>query len=655
MISIILDFETRSVLSLRKPNDVGAWRYSEHPSTSILCAGYLVKDEDERVLAKGVWVKGEPKPTVFLKHLRGEYMIKAFNAPFEIAIWNNVAVKKLGWPAVPLKNWECLMARALTQAFPGSLEKAAEALRLPVQKDMKGHRLMLKMCKPKPARYCASGGVEWYESEEDMKRLAEYCMSDIEPENLLDQQLRPLLARERRLWLLDQKINQRGIRIDKPSAVAAAELIKEEDIKSKKAIIELTLGQVDSPTKNKALQEWIINNGVDMPNMQAETIKTMLADDPGLPDKIRRALEIRSSASKVSVKKIAAMLRHLTADGTAKYNTIFHKASTGRWAGVGIQVHNFPRAKVENNELFFELLNQRDFNAIEFLFGDRIETLSACLRNFLIPREGYKFLVGDYSAVESIGLNCLVGANKKINLYRQGEDVYKHTASILFRTQKENVSKLERTIGKVAELALGYQGAVGAFQRMAPGYGIQVGDYFAQEIVKTWRKANPEIVQFWYATERAATTAVRTGKVQDCRGIKWGLYKKFLCAKLPSGRLLYYYKPKLETSSYGYDKLSHMGIVSYKWVREPTYGGKLVENIVQALCRDLLAGAMFRLDAKGYPMVFTVHDEVIAEVRKDDKTKTLKEFLALLSERPKWAKDYPISAEGWEGERYAKE
>jgi DNA polymerase len=662
MFTIVLDFETRSELMLTKPNDVGTWRYSEHSSTEILCAGYLVRNEGE-FIEKGVWIRGDKSPPGFLRYMKGQYRIKAFNAPFEIAIWNNVAVKKLGWPVVPLEKWECLMSRALVQALPGNLDMLSHALDLPIKKDMEGHKLMLKMCKPLPQRG-KTKGMKWLEDEESMQKNADYCLTDVEAEDLTDQRLRPLLLKERKLWLLDQRINQRGFKIDVESVYAASELINEEEKRFESAITKLTDEVITKPTQVQRIKKWVDDNGYPLPDVQEKTLKKAI-QDIDIPDPVKGIFNIRLQANSISVKKIKAMLRYKTKDDTIKYNTIHHKAKTGRWAGTGVQPHNFPRGKLENNERFFDLLKQKDFACIDFIFGDCLKTLSICLRNFIVPRKGHKFLVGDFSSVESITLNYIAGAKKKLELYRKGEDIYKYTASqVVYNKRADLITKDERFIGKISELALGYQGSLGALSSMAEAFDILmepigtegnflIGGKNALEIVKKWRRANPKIVQFWYNTERAAINAVETKQVQICQGIKWGMWKDFLCAKLPSGRYLYYCQPEL-TYRDGYAKLTIMDKVK-KWSRQPTYGGRLVENLIQAICRDLLVEAMFRLDEKGYKQIFTVHDETIAEVKIDDKTKSLKEFLELLSMKPDWAKDYPISASGWEGMRYAKE
>ena len=669
--SILIDFEARSLLPLTGKDAVGTWRYAEHYSTEVLCVAYIVRDENRKLIARGVWIRGDESPPGFFAYMTGDFTMKALNAPFEMAIWDLLCVPRMGWPAAPLNRWDCIMARALVQAYPGGLEDLGTAMGLRIQKDMEGRKLMLTMCKPlkQKRKRKKAGVIEWKEDDESMQRLAKYCLADVDTADLADAQLRPLLFSERRLWLLDQKINQRGFNIDYNSAVAANEMIDAEAIRFNEEITDASGGVITKPTQDQRIKKWMTELGYPIPNMQAETVGNWL-DRSDLPDYIWRVLEIRSLANGVAIKKIKAMLRMRTADGTIKHAFAFHDPKTGRWGSKGVQAHNFPREQLEtDSEVFFTILNQRNFGLIDFVYGDCMKTLTKCLRNFIIPRPGYVFKVGDFSSVESIVLNVRAGAAKKVAMYRNGIDIYKHSITNLYGMKVNEVTKSERSEGKVIELASGYQGSVGALATFCRGYGIPMvplgteGNFLmngrnALELVQKWRKANPEIVAFWYATERAATQAVLTGKIQECNGIKWGLWKdvagrRYLCALLPSGRYLYYNQPRVEKVG-RYYKLS-IRDKRKGWTYQATYGGRLVENIIQAICRDLLAAAMVRVDAAGYNIVLHVHDEIVAEVRENDETRSLDKMLALMSVKPKWAGEYPISAAGYEGYRYTKE
>jgi len=347
-------------------------------------------------------------------------------------------------------------------------------------------------------------------------------------------------------------------------------------------------------------------------------------------------------------------------DGRARGCLLYHGASTGRWAGSGIQPHNFYRNKFSDVSECLELVRNLDYDAIDFLYGDIMETLVSCVRGIISAKPGHDLICADYSAIEARGNAWLAGDEKTLSAFRSGLDIYKVTAAQIYHKKYEEVTTEDRRIGKVAVLALGYQGWVGAFQAMGPSYGLYIEDDRAAKIAGVWRNSHPEIKRFWAAMEALAMAAIKDGKIHSWRGgmVQWKMHQQWLCCKIPSGRVIRYMYPRIGMvdSSYGGMKpqIMFMGWNSEnkKWRQQETYGGKLVENIVQATCRDIMAEGMLRAEAHGYPIILTVHDELISEILKGFGS--LEEYTALMSEVPTWAKGFPIAAAGWRGERYRK-
>jgi len=668
--TIHVDFESRSIVDLKK---TGAHVYAKHPTTDALCMAYAVNDS--KVF---LWKLGEPFPKVLGEALKREDTIfAAHNAAFEFLIWNDTCAPKYGWPKLPITKLDCTMVRAFSMGLPGTLENAAKAVGLPVEKDMKGHRIMLQLCKPRKME--ADGSYSWWEPNDSTPKLDikakyealyKYCIQDIIVERELDKRLLGLTESEKKLWFLDQKINYRGIFLDEPAAQKAIAVVHTEQRRFNKLINELTEGEVSTCNSNLAFKKWIENQGVKCEGVSKSMVLDLL-EHTDLPDNVRTALLLRQEASKSSTAKIKSMITSKSEDSRVRGCFQFYgAASTGRWSGRRVQMQNLKRPLIGQDEIDFimESITKSDFSvdsSIDFLHmfhGSAIDPISDCIRAMLRAAPGKKLVGCDFSAIEGRVLAWLAGEEATLRVYRGDGRIYEHTASQIYRKPIEDITKDERMIGKVANLALGYQGGKGAFQSMARIYGLKMKDKRAQEIKELWRENNPAIVSYWHDVERAALVAVENPK----RVVKVGVIGRqisfvkngsFLFCRLPSGRAICYpyaeVKPVM--TPWGQVKVAvrYKGNVFGQFVNRVAYGGLIVENITQATARDLLAEALMRLELRGFPVVIHVHDEAVCEV--DVKHKTAKaEIEKAMNELPAWAEGLPIQSEAWEGIRYRK-
>lgn len=698
-----IDKETRSAIDLGL---CGVDVYSKHHTTDVVCMAYAFNKETE----VAIWKFGEPLPARLSLHVQKGGLISAHNTPFEFNLWNNCAVPKYGWPTLRIEQCEDSMAMGNAMGLPGTLDMASRAAAIEFEKDMEGHRIMLQLSQPKRDNNGTIEFWEYNELPEKFERLFTYCKQDVIVQRALRFKLNPLSEFERRLWILDQKINKRGVGIDLKLARKMATLVAREQDKLKIRLDELTGKRVPSFNSHVAFKRWVNEKGFATKSIDKDAV-TRLLKRKDLTDEVREALTIRKYAAKSSNAKLTAMLHGCTG-GRARYTFEYYGAKqTGRWAGRRLQLHNMPRSKMKFKDIEDILTRLDRPDEIEMVYGPIMQVMSECLRALLVPAPGYKFFAGDFSNIEGRVLAWLAGEEWKLQAFRNFDadpvsnpDLYVLSYSRGFGLPIASVDDSMRQIGKVMELSLGYQGWVGAFQSMAKNYGVEVEDKKAAELAAAWREAHPKTRAYWYAVENTVKYAIKQKGKAFAVGVGQAkiVYKyagSFLLCKLPSGHIMYYPQAyigrQIEATLHNeradeIDKVSFIGrtdsealaemhkfaaknkvkivtvgkseeAIIYKafdsekktWGFTATYGGSLVENVCQAVSRDFLAEALLRLDERGYPIVIHVHDEPVAEVKNIESNK-LSEFEDCMRELPSWALGFPLAAKGWEGFRYRK-
>lgn len=673
-----LDFESFSACELRER---GLHNYAADPTTGVHCMAFAFDDEPVDIWAPstkcGVWLTED-----FFDHIRAGGLVYAHNAAFELQVWNNVCVPRYGWPRLLPEQVRCTMAACYAMALPGALANAAPALGIEQRKDAAGARVMMQLAKPKewikawdgstaPGTICVAEDkpIFWRPEHdpEKFEQLYAYCRQDVEVERALHHRLMELSDYEQKLWQLDQKINNRGIRVDLESIDKAIALVEAEKKRLNAEMLKVTGGVVGACTEVQLLVKWIRTQGVEIKGLAKADVLDQLAGD--LPDNVRAALHLRKEAAKSSTAKLVAMKERASSDGRVRGIHQYHGASTGRWAGRGIQAQNFPRPrpgmKPEHIDDVIANLHRRDY--IDMMYGPTMDAMADTLRGMMTAAPGHDLVAVDFSAIEARVLAWLAGEEKVLDIFRTHGKIYEHAAAGIYRVLMEEVTKDQRQIGKVAVLALGYGGGVGAFQSMARVYGVKVPDHEADEIKKAWRDAHPRIVNYWYGLEDAAMRALRTGQPEDvapfgceARRVTFKRAGSFLWCKLPSGRVLCYPYPKIAERETPWGEMKeavhYMTVngTTNKWEETSSYGGFWAENVTQAVARDLLAHALFKLEEAGYPVVMHVHDEAVVEIATTCDDGTLARIEALMADTPAWAAGLPVSAEGWRAPRYRK-
>jgi len=646
-----IDFETYSEADLKA---VGPWAYSLHPSTEVLIlAGAFDND------APGVWLPGDPFPEWVhdLPYLGDgvDFQINAWNDFFELSIMANT----LKWPIPPPRFWRDTAAEAAALALPRDLDGCCKAVGLPeeLSKSAEGKALITKFSKPRKARKDGKRVLIRTRPEDDPEafgRFIEYCKKDVIAERAVKARLKPLSASERALWELDRKINLRGVRFDVQAVQDAIAIREREKTTIIQEIAEATGGQLANIASRPQFLNYLsFQCGLDLENAQKEYLKEVLKN-PALDPHAAKIIKLRLDISKSSLAKLDKLLAIICGD-TAHGLLRYHGASTGRWSGNLFQPQNLPRRGLYDADGCISLFHHRDPELLEMIYGEVMETLVKCIRSMIIASPGCRLIVSDFSQIESRALAWLAGAQHKLDAYENGLDIYKVNASDAFKVPYDDITKDQRTIGKVIELACGYQGGVGAFQTFAEVYGVRIPDAEAKTHVKNWRTANPRVTSFWNNLENTAVKAVADpGTVQRLNNIAFKVVGSFLFCKLPSGRALAYHKPRLIESKFDRMQIEYMGIdaVKKKYGRQKTYGGKLAENVTSAVARDLLAHQMPRVEKKGYPIKLTVHDEVVCDVPNGHGS--IEELNGIMREAPAWADGLPVDADGYESERYKK-
>lgn len=673
-----IDFETRSKLDLR---EVGLHRYARDPSTEPWCMAYAFGDSEPPL-----WLLDAPIHERVRQHVEAGLPVYAHNAPFELEIWNNICVPRYGWPELKPEQTFCTMAEAYAMGLPGALEDVALALGLRVLKDSEGHAIMLRAARPwkidpdgtphwlDECPKLTIGGVEMT-GKQAVDRLFAYCQQDVRVEREVGKRLMPLSARERRVWLLDYKINQRGARIDLPSVQAAVKLAETVKENAGVELSRLTKGAVQSATALPALKGWLAANGCAgaAEGLAKQDVADILSL-PDLSDGVRAVLTVRQEVGKASTAKFDTMLNRVGKDARIRQMYQYHGAATGRWAGRGVQTHNLvrdmPPPKVVEHVL--ELVRAGEHEAIDMIYGAPLTMVSRCMRSFFLPAPGSAYVTGDWANVEGRGQAWFAGEDWKIRAFREadaktGPGIYELAYSRMFGVPVESVANPsnERQIGKVSELAFGYQGGKGSFHVMGKNYNVKVADSQADEFKEAWRAAHPRIVATWKELQTAAINAVRNPGQPFRAGYtgRQATYKtvgSFLWCLLPSGRVICYPYPKVLEGDFG-PQLTYMvqpsqedrkkGKIiadpqnSARWVRMGTYGGSLFNNIIQGMCRDFLAECMLNLDALGADIVLHTHDSIAIETAIEKSVGARRAMEVEMRRLPAWAAGFPLFAE----------
>lgn len=652
---LIYDYETYSELDVKK---VGACEYSMHPSTEIMCAAWrLAREENLRRAPVRRWSPYlNDKNEELREALQDPKVVKvAHNAAFERMISSSVLFGD--WLA-PASEYRCTAAQAAALALPRKLEDVCEVLTLPFQKDMEGHRLMLKLCKPrKPTK---NNPATRHKKMSDLLRVMNYNEVDVLADTELFLTLPPLSDFEQRLWELDQEINTRGFLADREMVLKVIDMIRDEKKLLNAEAAKISKGALNAATQRDAVLRWLKWNGLHLPNLQAKTVQDAIKD--GLAEKSTlRMLEIRQAVSKTSTAKYTQFELRSRTDGRCRDGLMYWGASTGRWTGKGLQPHNFPQGKgIGDLDFACDTIKEGDLELVRLLYGHPIDTFSTCLRSVICAPKGKKLFVGDYAGIELRVLFWIAGYTEGLEAIREGKNLYIEMAGEIYNREiiKERDVK-EYDVGKRAVLGCGFGMGWEKFQSTCEQYGNPVTDTLAKKAVNTYRSLYDAVPSLWKDIENAAIKAVRKkGQKFKTHRTEWFVEDDFLWCKLPSGRKLAYYKPnvKFQETSWG-DKrpvLYHWSVNSTtkKWYYDSTYGGKLTENVVQATARDVMAYSMLPLEAQGFKIVLTVHDEILAECQ--DHKDALEIFIKTMSKVPWWASGLPIKVEAWNGHRYRK-
>lgn len=654
-----LDFETYSEADIRK---TGTFRYARHPSTEVLICSYWLPGMDPDLDEPLVWLPFCETVPADLLRVATSSKIKfwAHNAQFEYAVWNYALIRqhpKL--PKIPEARWRCTAVLAASCGLARNLEGALKMLEGTAQKDPEGVRLIKIFCKPrKPTKADKRTRILPQDNPTEFRKFVEYCKKDVLGELYLHTMLPPMDPREEEFYVLDLKMNVRGLPVDLPLVKKALSVLTalEADIAQR---VQAITGGVRASQAAK-LKEWFAENGLDLENLQKQTILDVLQSLPEDTDQgVRDLLALRIEAGKASTKKLVSMsICADPYDHVVQGGFLMNGAHTGRYAGRLIQPQNFIRGTLKpfQQELVFALLEMADPDLFKMLYAWPIDTISQCMRGFLRAPEGTRWVVVDYTAIEARVLAWCANEERVLQAYFGGQDVYKIMASRLFGVPVEQVTSEQRRLGKNLVLGCGYSLGGDRFVEYCAGLGQHVEPGFAKKAVKMYRDDHPAIVRSWKSVENAVAMAIRNpGHTYTEFKCKFYVKKHWLNTELPSGRCIRYFKPRaVQVERYGKPayQISFMTDYHGKIVRETTYGGKLVENIVQGIARDVMREGMFNAEKHGYPVHGTVHDELLTLPPVGQGS--VHELEKLVCTLPKWTEGIPLGSEGFETPYYRK-
>lgn len=643
-----IDIETYS------GNDIsdGVYKYAEADDFEILLFAYSINDGPVRIVDIA---QGEELPPRVYDALTDPHVLKtAFNAAFE-----RTCLNKFFGLHMDAEQWECTMVRAAMLGLPLSLDGVGRVLRLEQQKMSEGKALIRYFSVPcKPTKVNGGRARNLPEHAPDKwATFKRYCVRDVE----VEQAIRRITSgykipeSERRLYIADQRINDRGVLVDMQLVEQAIRM--DAAYKGRLNAEAAELSGLDNPNSVAQLKAWLKSEtGTTVDKLSKKDIPDLLASVSS--DKVERMLRIRQEMAKTSTKKYEAMKETACADGRVRGLLQFYGANrTGRWAGRLVQVQNLPQNHLDDLDYARELVKSGDMQTVELLFGNVPDTLSQLIRTAFIARDGCTFLVCDFSAIEARVIAWLAREKWRLEVFRTHGKIYEASASMMFHVPVEEITKTDprRQKGKIAELALGYQGGVGAMKQMG-GEKMGLSEDEMNDIVNNWRNANPAIVRLWKDVEDAARMVIRSGEPVSVKGLKFFMSLGALMVRLPSGRCLSYPRPAIGQNRFGTASIQYEGVnqTTKQWGVQETYGGKLVENIVQGIARDCLAVTILRLEEQGFPIVFHVHDEVIIEA-PEDGVHTLEAVEEIFRTPIPWAPDLPLKGAGYKTKYYLKD
>jgi len=670
--SICFDFESRSYADLGK---VGAWAYSEDPTTDVICACWGIDNEPIQEWWPGKNETDEIPFDLYHALYWADGEIEAHNVAFERAFWMNVMARKYRWPIPKDHQWRDLMAVANYYAMPPKLDKLAVALGFQ-GKNPEGGRLISKYSK----LYLKTAKLEI--PDEDFDKWVEYCKQDVRVEQSVSDYLGDLPEREMPIFQLNQTVNLRGLYLDLEGIEAATAIVEK---RSEELTAEFRKLTGFNPTQRDRCMEWFAANGLALDNMQGDYLEELLEDedDPVPQGPCRRALEIRIKINKASTKKLDAMARQRGMDGRSRFQTRYHGAQTGRETASGFQILNMSKGfeDIPPDNLVNDIM-YGDARWLDTVYGDALDAVSKATRHWIKAEDGNQIIAGDFVSIEAVVLACLAGEEWKVKAFRDGVKLYELMGDKIYNLPPGTVTKKthpqERFDGKTAELAAGYGGGLNAWLNFDSS-GRHT-DEAIMRIIKAWRAEHPMTTRLWREMEDAAIEAVRyPGRETGYREAGFETVDEWLSMILPNGKRIWYFKPELRTAMPPWHKpqveftkegepnpchtgdcdckprphLTYMAQKTGQWRRVSTWGGKCVENLVQAVSREVMFPAALNLERAGYPVILTVYDEIVAEVRKGFGSK--EEFASLMRDHPPaFAKDWPINVDVWQGERYKK-
>lgn len=640
-----IDIETYSDVDLSK---CGVYAYSDSPNFEIILFAYAFDEEPTRIVDLAC---GEQLPERVLVALEDPVITKAaFNAQFERTCISKYLRRRLS-PS----GWQCTAVQSAMLALPLSLDSVGEVLNIQRKKLKEGADLVRFFSMPcKPTK--ANGGRTRNRPEdapEKWERFKSYCIRDVDAEREVRQKLWkfPIPESEMELYRMDQEINDRGILVDQQLVENA--VLCDNQYREMVTARAYELTGLSNPNSPVQIKGWLAEHGVEAEKLDKKTVKGLLTETDG---EVLEVLKLRLLMAKTSVKKYEAIERSVCSDGRVHGLLQFYGANrTGRWAGRLVQVQNLPQNHIPDLELARSLVKEKRFEDLDLLYDSTPEVLSELIRTAFVPNPGCRFIVADFSAIEARVLAWFAGEQWRLHTFAEGGDIYCASASKMFGVPvvKHGVNGHLRQKGKIAELALGYGGAVGALTSMgALDMGMQEEEL--QPLVSQWRNSNPRITKFWWDVDAAAIKAVKERTEVTLGNLCFTYRSGILFVTLPSGRKLSYIKPRMTQNRFGRESLSYEGVgESKKWMRIETYGPKLVENLVQATARDLLAQAMLRLRKQGFEIVMHIHDEAVLEV--PEGVSGVEEICQIMSEQPDWAAGLPLRADGYECTFYKKD